>query len=38
LDPRLALKEAGLAKMMLIDLPRSRFKPTDELLEFLKNL
>jgi integrase/recombinase XerD len=38
LDAHLALKEAALAKMMPINVPRGRFKPTDELLEFLKNL
>ena len=36
-EPHLSLKEAALAKMMPIDVPRGRFKPTDKLLEFLKN-
>jgi len=38
LDAHLALKEAALAKMTPIDVPRGRFKPADELLQFLKNL
>lgn len=38
LDAHLALKEAALAKMMPIDVAPGRFKPTDELLQFLKHL
>jgi len=38
LDAHLALKEAALAKMTPIDVPRGRFKPADELLQFLKSL
>ena len=34
LDTHLALKEAVLAKMMPINVPRGRFKPDDELLQF----
>ena len=38
LDANLALKEAALAKMMPIDAIPGRFRPADELLQFLKNL
>jgi len=38
LDANLALKEAALAKMMPIDAVPGRFRPGDNLLQFLKNL
>ena len=38
LDANLALKEAALAKMMPIDAIPGRFRPADQLLQFLKNL
>jgi integrase/recombinase XerD len=38
LDAHLALKEAALAKMMPIDAIPGRFRPADELLQFLKSL
>jgi integrase/recombinase XerD len=38
LDAHLALKEAALAKMMPINAIPGRFKPADELLQFLKSL
>jgi hypothetical protein len=37
-DAHLALKEAALAKVMPLDTVPGRFKPPDELLQFLKNL
>ncbi len=38
LDANLAIKEAALAKMTPIDVIPGRFRPTDQLLQFLKNL
>ena len=38
LDAHLALKEAALAKMTPINAIPGRFKPADELLQFLKSL
>ena len=38
LDAHLALKEAALAKTMQIDAIPGRFRPADELLQFLKSL
>lgn len=38
LDANLALKEAALAKMMPIDAIPGRFRPADQLLQFLKDL
>jgi integrase len=38
LDANLALKEAALAKMLPIDATPGRYKPADDLLQFLKNL
>jgi len=38
LDANLALKEAALAKMLPIDAIPGRYKPADDLLQFLKNL
>jgi integrase/recombinase XerD len=38
LDANLALKEAALAKMLPINAIPGRYKPADDLLQFLKNL